>query len=73
MVDDMCMYLFYNIFIKISFFMKSLEVTKLRCVRHRQVDFCVVNYMYDNHSEFKRIHQSLGSPAVMGLPENHFV
>ena len=53
--------------------MKSLEVTKLRCVRHRQVDFCVVNYMYDNHSEFKRIHQSLGSPAVMGLPENHFV
>ena len=36
-------------------FMKSLEVTKLRCVRHRQIDFCVVNYMYeyfDNHSEF---------------------
>ena len=52
------------------FFMKSLAVTKLHCVRHRQVDFCVVSYEYfDNHSEFlERIRQSLGSPAVMGLP-----
>ena len=33
-------------------FTKSLKVIKLRCIRHRQVDFCVVNYEYfDNHSE----------------------
>ena len=32
-------------------FTKSIKVTKLHCIRHRQVDFCVVNY-FDNHSEF---------------------
>ena len=33
-------------------FTKSLKVTKLHCVRHRQVDFCAVNYEYfNNHSE----------------------
>ena len=48
-------------------FTKSLEVTKLHCVTHRQVDFCVVNYEYfDNHLEFlKKICHTLGSPEVM--------
>ena len=55
--------------------MKLIEVTKLQCVRHRQVEFCVLNYEYfNNHSEFlKWIRQCLGSPAVMGLPENRLV
>ena len=38
-------------------FYEITQVTKLHCVRHRQVYFCVVNYMYeyfDNHSEFKK-------------------
>ena len=36
-------------------FTKSIEVKKLHCVRHREVDFCVVNYEYfDNHSELKK-------------------
>ena len=40
------------------FFTKVIEVTKLRYVRGRQVDICVVNYEnFDNQSEFtKKIH-----------------
>ena len=41
-------------------FTKSLVIMKLHYVRHRQVDFCVVNSEYfDNHSEFKKMDPSM--------------
>ena len=55
-------------------FMKSLEVIKLHCVRHRQVDFmCSSRNILTTIQNQKRVHQSLGSPAMMGLPENCLV
>ena len=47
---------------------KSLAVTKLHCVRHRQVDFLCskINYEYNYFD-------NISSPAVMGLPENRLV
>ena len=49
-------------------FTKSVEVTKLHCLRHRQVDFCVVNsavFEYlDNSSEFKSIAPTVQVPGA---------
>ena len=53
-------------------FTKSIEVTKLHCVRHRQVDFCGINYEYfNNHSEFKILsasRQSCSDEIARELP-----